>query len=163
MALGLAVTALLVRPEAPALGCAQRMVPSWVQWGFYLLGAGGLASAAGAGLTWALLAATGRGGRGDRTELLALLRWSTRCGLLALGAGLVVGAWWAQRAFGSLSGGDPREGWLAATWLVAAASHQGWRLEKGGARWAAILAGGAATLGLVGVLVGFDLAQLLRV
>jgi hypothetical protein len=147
----------IVRSGGPRLDCLQRTAPYWAQWSLLALGSGSSLVAGGAALTRAV----------------SPRRWATRAGqdrllvhgtvltLLALGAGLAVGLWWAWRSMGTLSGGDPRPSWMAATWFLAAASGVAWQLEKHAARWAAFLALLAVATVLVGLLVLPDLQQLI--
>jgi ABC-type transport system involved in cytochrome c biogenesis permease subunit len=72
--------------------------------------------------------------------------------LIGLGAGLVTSAWWAWRSVGGLAGDDPRQAWMAITWLLSAMSLLAWQLEAAAARWAAALAGLAATVAIGGLL-----------
>jgi ABC-type transport system involved in cytochrome c biogenesis permease subunit len=74
--------------------------------------------------------------------------------LVALGSGLTVSVWWAWQTAGTLTAGDPREIWMAVTWLTAAMSLVAWQLEGHRGRWAAGLALAAA------LYVGFGLVFL---
>jgi hypothetical protein len=51
-----------------------------------------------------------------------------------------------------VSGGDPREAWLAGAWLLTGASLLAWQLERRAGRWSAGLAGVAAMFTVVGLL-----------
>ncbi len=165
IALALTITGLALWPGGVAPTLTQRAFPFHVQWALFLLGGGATVVAGSAGLMLALgfgLAGRGPGFPGPiRAGLHALLRTATPLALVTLGSGLVTGAWWAWRTVGRLGSGDPREGWIAATWLVAAMSLLAWRLEKHPGRWAAVLAVVAAATAIVGLLVIPDLRQML--
>jgi hypothetical protein len=141
---------------APPLGCVRCAAPFYIQWTLYFFGAGGVMVAGSAGLLLMLRAGASRQGWGLRwpleVDLYAFLGQATALALIALGAGLAVSAWWAWRAMGSLSGGDPREVWMASTWLVAGTSWLSWQLGKRPERWAAGLAMVAAAVAIFGLL-----------
>lgn len=146
----------LLRPDAPPLTYAQKAVAFRAQWVLFLLGAGCVLAAGSAGLMLALrrgLARQGRGfGQPTPGDLHNLLTQGIFLALVFLGGGLVLGVWWAWQTMGSLTGGDPRELWMAAIWLAAAMSQLAWQLEGQRGRWAAGLAL-AATSGVVLCLV----------
>ncbi len=154
--IALALTGLALWPGGSVPTPAQRMVPFYVQWVLFLLGGGAVIVAGSAGLALALRAGLARRGLGlagpSRAGLGVLLREAVSLALVTLGGGLVAGSWWAWRTVGRLASGDPREGWMAITWLIAALSLLSWRLEKHPGRWAAVLAMAAAAAALVGLL-----------
>ena len=158
---------LIIQPGAPLLDCAQRAVPFQVQWVLFLLGAGAILVAGCAALMLALrLALSGQWPDLDlasRSGFLDLLTQATFLALVALGSGLVVSAWWAWWAVGTLSSGDPREGWMAMAWLVAAMSLSAWQLEDRRGRWAAVWAVTASAIVLLGLLVVLDLQQVMGI
>lgn len=135
---------VLYRSDAPPLTCAQQAPAFWVQWVLFLLGGGGALVAGCAALMLALhkgLSAWGRGIRQPaRGDLYNLLTQAIFVALVALGGGLTVSVWWAWQAAGTLTSGDPRELWLAITWLTAAMSLLAWQLEGHRGRLAAGLA-----------------------
>jgi hypothetical protein len=133
------------------------MVPCLVQWILFLVGAGGAVVAGSTALTLGLCALLS--GRGldlrwsARRDLLACLRQATGITLVALGAGLAMGVWWAWQVTGRLTAGDPREGWLVVGWVLAATSWVAWRLGRQGGRWAAVLIMLAASVAMTGLLI----------
>lgn len=152
----LLVAALVVSPGAPVLTCAQRMAPFRIQWLLFLFGGGSVLVAGCAGLMLALRNGLVRLGLGLRlpsvVDLHSLLTEATFLALLAIGAGLMVSGWWAWRTVGMLAAGDPREMWMAATWLVTAVSLSAWQLKARRGRWAAGLAVLAAVMVIAGLL-----------
>jgi ABC-type transport system involved in cytochrome c biogenesis permease subunit len=158
------VAVFAVQADAPPLACMQRAGPFQAQWALYLLGGGGVLVAGSAGLMLAF--GTGKGGHGrdlqlpNRTALYNLLIQAMFLGLVALGGGLTMGVWWAWVASGGLSGGDPRQVWMAITWLAAAMSLLAWQLDAHRARWAGGLAVVAAGSMLFGLLFLVDLQQI---
>jgi hypothetical protein len=166
IALGLILFGVFaVRPGGPPLLCVQRAIPFYVQWTLYWLGAGAVIVSCGAGLPLALRQGLERRGQGLRlprdSHLRVLLAQATSLALVTLGAGLVVGLWWAWRTVGGMNSGDPREGWMAVTWLVAAATLLAWRLEGRSWRWSAGLSVLAAVAVILGLLAVPDLVRLL--
>ncbi len=138
---------------APPLTCTQRAIPYQIHWLLFLLGSGGVLVAGNAGLMLALRAGLGRLGWDllvpSRADLHSLLTQATFLALVTLGSGLTVGVWWAWRTVGTLTGGDPREGWMAIAWLVSAMGLSAWQLQNWRGRWAASLAIVAAVVVLV--------------
>ena len=135
-------------PGGPVPECAQRSVPFLVQWILLLVGSGAAMVAASGALALALAALLARLGwdrpRPRRLELHSVLKDGTALALVALGGGLAVSIWWAWQTVGQVAGSDPRIGWLAVAWLLAAMSRQIWRLGWVPARWAAGLSLAAA-------------------
>jgi hypothetical protein len=138
------VGTFLFRSDVPPRTCAQQAAAFWVQWILYLLGGGGVLVAGSAALMLALhkgLSARGRSIRQPkRGDLYSLLTQAIFLALVALGGGLTVSVWWAWQTAGTLTSGDPRELWLAITWLTAAMSLLAWLLEDHRGRWVAGLA-----------------------
>jgi hypothetical protein len=165
----LGLLAMAVWPGAPVRPCIQRALPFWAQWGFTLLGLGATVVAASAGLTVLLhtrLPAQATSQAEARPETgHGLLRQASLLALVFLGSGLLASAFWSWRTVGALdptgSGQDQRMGWMASTWLLAAASHLAWQLRKRPATWAAVMALLAASVGIVGLLALPDLLRLL--
>jgi hypothetical protein len=145
-----------MRPGGPALTLAQRAVAFHLEWLFFLVGGGGAIVAGSTSLILGLRALWPGTGRSPElssvAELYGFLRNATALALIALGAGLMVSLWWSWRTLGSVSGGDPREAWLAGAWLLTGASLLAWQLERRAGRWAAGLAGVAAMFTVVGLL-----------
>ncbi|MFN2227572.1 MAG: hypothetical protein ACK2UY_14715 [Anaerolineae bacterium] len=137
---------LAIRPGGTPLTCAQRSLPFAAYWGLLILGAGALLLAGSTVLDLGLAAIVRRGERRLPPADAAFL------GLVAVGGGLAISAWWSWRTMGSLLSGDARQVWLAATWLVASMGLLAWPLERQGRRAAAILALVAAVMALVGLL-----------
>jgi len=154
----------VVQPAAPPETCVHRAGAFQAQWLLYLLGGGAVLVAGAASLTLALRKGSGQHAREFRTPnqaaLYNLLMEAIVWGLAALGGGLTVGAWWAWRALGGITTGDPREVWMAITWLVAAMSLLAWQLESRKGRWAAGLAVAATACMLFGLLFVIELRQL---
>lgn len=166
IALGLILFGTLtIRPGGPPLLCAQRALPFYLQWILYWLGAGAVVASGSAGLALVLHQELERRrpdlGLPHRSHLCVLLAESTSLALVILGGGLVVGLWWAWRTVGGVTSGDPREGWMAVTWLAAAASFLAWRLEGQSWRWSAGLSMLAAVAVILGLLAVSDLVRLL--
>jgi hypothetical protein len=163
--LGLAVVALWVRAGGQQLVCAERAPLFWLQWALVVPGVGVTAAAGGAGLGClirrAVAARRGVAWDAEPGGPLTLLDWAAGLALATLGGGLLAGALWSLRTYGSLASGDPRQGWMAATWLLAAASLLAERVRRGAALQAAVLAMLAAAAGIVGLLAGPDLLRLL--
>jgi hypothetical protein len=163
----LLMVVVVIRPGGSALHCAQCTFPFQLQWILFLVGAGGATVAGGTALMLALRIRLARRGGGlrlpCRVDFYVSLKQATRLVLAALGSGLVVSVWWAWQTVGTLTSGDPREEWLAITWLVAAASLLAWRLEKRARWWAAGLALVSAVVALFGLLVLLDMRRLLGI
>ncbi len=150
MAVALLLTGMfLLQPDTPPLTCAQQAVAFQAQWALFLLGAGCVLAAGSSGLMLALRRGLARQGRsiGQPTpgDLYNLLTQGISLALVFLGGGLALGVWWAWQTMGTLTGGDSRELWMAAIWLVAAMSQLAWQLEGQRGRWAAGLALAAAS------------------
>ena len=132
-----------VGPGGPVPDCTQEGVPFLMQWSLLLVGSGAAVVAAGGALALALAALLARldwdRPLPRRLELHGVVKDGTALALVALGSGLVVSVWWAWQTTGQLASGDPRTGWLAVAWLLAAMSRQAWRLGWYPARWAAVL------------------------
>jgi len=143
--------------DAPALTCSQQSPPFYAQWVLFLFGVGAVLVSGSAGLLLYLRVLLVRGGWAGGLppghDLQAFLRHSSALALVALGAGLTVGVWWAWQEMGSLYGGDPREIWMASTWLASVMSLLSWQIGKRSGLWAAGLAIVAAIIGLVGLLI----------
>jgi hypothetical protein len=95
-----------------------------------------------------------------RAGVHRLLAEATLGASVALGGGLAISVWWSWYTIGSLSGGDPRQTWMGATWLVLSMSLLGWQSERRGVRTAAVLACLAAAMALFGLLAVPDLQRL---
>lgn len=159
---------------SPMTICIHHTVPFQAQWILFMLGGGGVLAAASAGLML-LAQAKVRTGHGRNPELRPiplrsargarsdLLIQGTFLGLVALGTGLAVSAWWSWQTMGTTISGDPREIWMAITWLVAAMSLLAWQLEKRRGWWATGLAGVAAACLLFGLLAYANLQHLLGI
>ena len=159
----------LTMPTAISLTCFSRTVPVQVQWVLFLIGGGSVLVAGDAVLSLVLLRGMVQRGQAenipwhtrlpDHTGLYGLLIQAVYLALVTLGSGLIVSVWWAWRTVGTWLGGDPREGWMALAWLVAAMSLLAWQLggRRGrmmsGGRWAAGLAVVAAATAVFGLLV----------
>lgn len=145
------------QPGGPALDCAERQALFQIGWGLLLLGVGGAIVAGGSGLALGLAALLARLDwkrlRPRRLELHGVLKDSTALALLTLGGGLVVGAGWAWQTVGQLAGSDPRTGWLAVAWLLAAMSWHAWRVGWRAGRWAAGLALAAVLVAVPGLFI----------
>jgi ABC-type transport system involved in cytochrome c biogenesis permease subunit len=145
VAVGLLLVGIFLLPaDASLLTCAQQAAAYWAQWILYLLGGGAALVAGSTAIMLALhrgLSARGRNlhqpGRGD---LYTFLTQAIFLALVALGSGLTVAVWWSWQTTGTLTAGDPREVWMAVTWLTAAMSLVAWQLEGRRGRWAAGLA-----------------------
>ena len=142
-------------------GCYERDVPIQLQWVLFLVGAGGLMVASGAGLTLALRAGLARRTPGLQwprwIDLHALLKRATELAMVSLGAGIVVGLWWSWRLLGSSAVGGPGDGWAILALLVATMSYL---VRRTGGRWGHWVGGlilAATAVSLLGLLAGFDL------
>jgi len=152
---------LAIRPGGPFLMCAQQGFPFLVQWVLFLVGAGGAMVAGSAGATL-ILAGRGWPLQWPRwADSYLLLRQATMLVVVFLGSGLTVSLWWAWQAEGTLTSGDPRETWIAITWLIAAMSLSAQHLQRRWGRWVAGLAVAAAAAAIVGLLAVIDLRRLL--
>jgi hypothetical protein len=156
---------LVVGPSGALADCPPVTALFWLQWALFLFGAGSTLAAGGTALAWACQAILQAGRPGlqwpPELERQRLLMAATSLALIGLGAGLVTSAWWAWRSVGGLVGGDPRQLWMTITWLLAAMSLLAWQLEGAAARWAAALAGLAATVAVVGLLAVPHIVRLL--
>lgn len=157
--------AFALHPPGPPLTCAQQATPFRIEWILLLLGAGATLVAGCGGLMLALYAVLDWLGWGvwapDWDRVYGFLKQATMLSLVLLGAGLTVGVWWAWRTGALLIGDDPRLGWLAVTWLVAATSLLAWRLGRRAGRWAAVLAVLAGATAIFGLLVAPELVRVL--
>jgi hypothetical protein len=162
LALGLILTGTLaMQPGGPFLTCVQQAWPFPVQWVLFLVGAGGVMVAASAGLTL-ILAGRGWHLHWPRwADSYLLLRQATRLALVFLGSGLTAGVWWAWQVGGTMTSSDPREMWIAITWLIMAAGLLAQPLPRRWGRWAAGLATAAAAAAIAGLLAVIDLRHLL--
>lgn len=163
-ALGLILLGLLIRPPGaqPTL-----LGTSWLFWLYWIALLGGAAGALEAGCAGLVLVARRKSGWAGsapapgEAALLLVLRDATAGAASVIGFGLLAGAHSAWRTLGSLSTGDPREGWMVTAFLALGASLAAWRLGRAGRRWAVALAMLAAILALVGALLVVDLRALL--
>jgi hypothetical protein len=150
-------------PAWQAWTCARYTIASQLQEGLFLAGAGGATVMGGSGLVLALHAALLRRGRDlvlpSQAGLADLTKAATTLTLVLLGGGLLVGLWWTWRTLGRLVGDDPRWGWMAVAWLLAATSGLAWRLARRGGYWAAALAVLAAVAANSGMLAAAQLQQ----
>jgi hypothetical protein len=152
---------LAIQPGGALLRCAERCVSFGVYWGLFVLGSGGALFAGSVTLDLALDSIWPKGHRWmARAEAYRLLTGVTLGALVILGIGLSLSVWWSWRAMGSLSGGDPRQTWMGATWLVLSMSLLAWQSERRGARVAGALAVLAASMVLFGLLALPDLQRL---
>ncbi|MCL7451978.1 MAG: hypothetical protein M8467_02905 [Anaerolineae bacterium] len=152
----------VIRPGGPVLSCAQRDILFGAQWALFVLGAAGSIVAAATALGWVArsvprLRALHWAAPGD---LFRPLHAAVLVTLLSVGAGLLLGIVWAWRTYGTLAGGDPRQGWMASIWLWAAMSLVSWQLDRGNRWWASIFAGIAGAAVLFGLLAILDLQRL---
>jgi hypothetical protein len=158
-------SAWAVRPGGPLLALAQRAVAFGVGWLLLVIGGGSAIVAGSTSLMLGLRVLRPGGSPSVRlppvADFYAFLRNATALVVIALGAGLVVSLWWSWRTLGSASSGDPREAWLAGTWLLAGASLLAWQLKRRAGRWAAGLAGAAAVFAIVGLLAVAESSQVL--
>jgi len=149
--LALIVLAVAIAPGAPPVTCAQRVAPVALQWALFLLGGGSTLLAGSAGLMRTVGDLTPRFGLDlaiGQPDLDSLLRQAAALSLIAVGGGLIAGAYWSWRTLGTAGSGDPREGWMAVTWLIEAMSLLAWRLQKRPSGWAAALALFAAAIAI---------------
>lgn len=160
--LSLVLAAILaIHPGGSPLNCVQRSFPFWSYWGLFVLGSGSILLAGSTALDLALGAIVPGGERrAPRADSYRLLADAAIAALVAVGGGLVINAWWSWHTTGSPLGGDPRQTWMGATWLVAGMSLLAWQLERRGARIAAVLVVVAAVMALVGLLAVPDLQRL---
>jgi hypothetical protein len=162
LALALILTGILaMRPGGPFLTCAQQAWPFPVQWVLFLTGAGGVMVAASAGLTLILAGRSWHLHWPDRADSYLLLRQATLLALVFLGSGLTIGMWWAWQVGGTATSSDPREIWIAITWLIAAMGLLAQYLPRRWGWWAAGLAMVAAVAAIAGLLAVIDLRRLL--
>jgi hypothetical protein len=155
------VAILAIQPGGSLLACEQHWLPFWIYWVLFLLGVGGTLSAGSVALDLALEAIwPGEQRWAVRTDAHRLLVDATGWALVSLGAGLSLSLWWSWRTMGNLFGGDARQTWLGATWLVVATSLLAWRSERRGAQIAAVLSILAASMALFGLLAIPDLLRL---
>jgi hypothetical protein len=159
--------ALAPLPAAQVQTCAQRLTLFQMGWVLFLIGAAG---AILMGSSVLVIALHGWLVRRDwdiwlpnQADLFDFLKGATALTLVVLGAGLLVTVWWAWQTMGLLSSGDPREGWMAVAWLIAAMSWLAWWLSEAGSRWAAVLAGLAALVTIWGLLAAMAPYHLLSI
>jgi uncharacterized membrane protein len=155
--------ALAMRPGGPPLHCVQRDILFGGQWLFFVLGGGSATVAASTALGWAIRWISFRNVHGwdpVATPGSPLLEAALGTSL-SLGAGLVLGIVWAWQTYGSLSSGDPRQGWMASAGLVAVMSLVAWQIERRSRAWAAALAGIAGVIAVFGLLAVLDVQRLL--
>lgn len=162
VALLLILTGVLAgQPAGAQLACIQDALSFRIQWVLFLLGAGALAVAGSAGMMLALRAGLIRRAAHLRwprwVDLHALLKQAIALALVALGGGLTVNVWSAWRTAGTLTGGDPRVGWIAIAWLIAIMSLLARRTGKRWGRWTASLAAAAAAVAILSLLAVTDL------
>jgi len=152
---------LAIRPGGTPLACAQRTLPFAAYWGLFGLGGGALLLAGSTALDLGLAAIVPDGGRRQLpADAYRQLADAAFLGLIAIGGGLAISAWWSWRTLGSLLSGDPRQAWLAATWLVVSMGLLAWPLEHRGRRAAAALVLVTAAMALVGLLAVPELQQM---
>jgi hypothetical protein len=168
VALGLVIwMAWAPLPAAQAQTCAQHLALFQAGWVLFLFGAAGAILMGSTGLVIALHAWLVRRDWDvwlpNQVDVFDFLKGATALTLVVLGAGLLVTAWWAWQTMGLLSSGDPREGWMAVAWIVAAMSWLGWWLSERGSRWAAVLAGLAALVAIWSLLPSIAPYQLLGI
>ncbi len=166
MALGLVLLGVaLARPAAGALTCTQSAIAYQIRRALFLVGGGGaiVVAASSVTLAFSALAAARRWDLAlpEQAALAGQMGGITALVLSLLGLGLLVGMWWNWQTVGGLIGGDPRAGWMAVTWLIAAMSWLAWRLADRGRFWALIFAVLAAAAGVVGLMAGPQLPHLL--
>ncbi len=161
------VGGLVFEPSTSLPTCAQRAIPFRVQWALLFLGSGSVLVAGNAGVMLALH--KGLMGHGwdlrlpRQTELYDLLIQATILALATLGGGLALGVWWSWQTGGMWTSGDPREGWMALVWLVAAMSLLAGQLDSHRERWVAGLAVVASATVFFGLLALLALQHLLRI
>jgi hypothetical protein len=162
--LGLVVWGLFAPAAGRQLSCAQDTIPFGIQWGLFLAGGGAVLVAASTALVLALQRIVAAWGPDlhwpMRHDLYRFLVEAAALALTVLGGGLVLSAWWAWRSEGALSDSDPREIWIAITWLLVAMS---WLTRHWNRRWrtrAAALAIVAAATLLIGLFFVVDLRRL---
>lgn len=155
----LALSLLIViafKGSAQGLACVPQSPFVQVSWVLFSLGGGSVLVACSAGLMIAvfkLLVWRGKApGLRRRVPVYALMAQATILGLLALGSGLIVSAWWTWRTSGLLADGNPRQVWMAIAWLITAASLLAGQLDSRRVRWAAGLTLAASAAVLAGML-----------
>jgi hypothetical protein len=161
LVLGL-VGVFAIEAGAPGLGCVQQSSLFQAHLVLFSLGGGSVLVAGSAGLMLALKKGLVWLGRDLRLPgwipLYALLTQATLLAVVALGAGLIIGVWWAWQTVGLLAAGNPRDAWMAVAWLTTAMSLVAWQLDGRRGRWAAGLALVAAAAVFVGLLFPVDLS-----
>jgi hypothetical protein len=138
--LGLVLVGAANLPIAtPLLACPQWVVPSQIQWSFFLLGGGSLLAAGCMGLTVALARAMQSHGwtlhLAAPGDLYALLLRAAMLALVAISSGLAVGLWWAWQTLGTLTSGDPRAEWMALTALRTTMSLLAGQMDRHQRGW----------------------------
>jgi len=158
VALALSLLIVIVfEGSAQGLACGPQSPLPQATWVLFSLGGGSVLVAGSAGLLVAVLGLlVWRGmvpGLRGRIVVYDLLAQATLLGLVALGSGLIISAWWAWRTSGLLADGTPRQVWMAIAWLITAASLLAWQLDRRRAWWAAGLALAASAAALAGMLL----------
>ena len=155
------IAAFLPQAGESGLYCQQAALPTYFQWVWILVGAGGLAVAGSAGLTLALRAGLAQRGPSvhwpRRIDLHALVKRATALALFSLGFGLAVHLLGAWRLVGASTFLEPPAGWTLVALLVAAMSYLARRIQGRWGRWTAGLAMVAALVAFLGLLNGIDL------
>lgn len=149
--------AIDLQTGAPLLNCQQEMALFQIQWALFLLGGASLLLAACMGLTLALGKVL-QGLSWDLSlaapaDLYALVVQAAMLAVVALGGGLIVSLWWSWQTLGTLTSGDPREGWMALIWLLTAMSLLAGQLPRHRRRWVV----GLAVLAAANVLFAWPL------
>lgn len=105
----LSVPGRKIEPEAPILSTATLLkfhVTSVIA-GYGISAVGGIL-----GLAWLLVPRVRTG------AMVGLMASAARLTFWVLGVGILLGAWWAHRAWGRWWAFDPKETWALLTWLV---------------------------------------------
>jgi ABC-type transport system involved in cytochrome c biogenesis permease subunit len=106
----------------------------------YFIAYGALSVAALAALV--LIVARATGAKPDASLIEGLRKWVLRAGEIGLPfltIGIVLGAFWAQSAWGDYWAWDPKETWALITWLLTMAWWHLWRSGSRGVVAAAVL------------------------
>jgi hypothetical protein len=148
------VAMLVIRPGGPWLQCAQRGILFWGHWALFVLGAGSAIVAGSMAFALAMRSIPWMATLSwmPPADLLDHLFEVILATLLSLGAGLLLSVLWAWQTYGTVTSGDPRQGWMASAWLVAAMSLVAGQLDPGDRRWPSVLAGIAGVVVLFGLL-----------
>jgi cytochrome c biogenesis factor len=105
------------------------------------------------GLVWAVCSIFDRG----VAETRAILRRLAGLAAFLLGAGIVLGAFWADVAWGNWWSWDPKESWALLTWMVLVLYLH--VPEKPGRRWTGVLFFGAASILMLFTFVGINVLK----